>query len=400
MADGKEKKAARRIGRPQPVLFGLACLLMWAVYKIKYHLRFTGKDAVRNMKGPALVLCQHLSNQDFILAALTLFPHRPTFVASSHFLQKKIMRWAFRVMHVITKKMFSGDAVAILKMLRARNENNIIVMFPEGRLPANGISVPVTAGTAELAKKLGIDVYLLRPRGAYLTFPKWSRAKRRGRIEVDTERLLTAEEVKNLSVAELEARLQRSFRYNDEQVMSAFAYRSDKMAQGAEGILWRCPSCGQIGRIHTEGNRIMCDCGMVCTLDRYYRLSGCRFTTITDWYRWQRREDFACDDPRLDAKARIGTLAKDGTLIPDAGTATIHLDREWFTLEGEILGEHVSIRQPCKQIGGFPITVHQHFDLYDHNGRLLYIYPQPDENSSMRWVAFLDYVHEQEDQAK
>ena len=37
----------------------------------------------------------------------------------------------------------------------------------------------------------------------------------------------------------------------------------------------------------------------------------------------------------------------------------------------------------------FPITPGEHFDIY-HNGRLIYVYPQPNMNDSVKWVCFLD----------
>jgi hypothetical protein len=41
------------------------------------------------------------------------------------------------------------------------------------------------------------------------------------------------------------------------------------------------------------------------------------------------------------------------------------------------------------KIGAFPILPGEHFDIY-HEGRLIYIYPQPDPRSTVKWVCYLD----------
>lgn len=48
-----------------------------------------------------------------------------------------------------------------MNILRARDSGNIVVLFPEGRLTCIGHSLSVTEGTAELVKKMGVNVYVI-----------------------------------------------------------------------------------------------------------------------------------------------------------------------------------------------------------------------------------------------
>lgn len=385
-----KKNKKKKIGRPFAPLYLAACVVLRPIWKLKYNLKIDN-SAMKGDKGPALVLGQHLSNYDHVLTGLTLFPRRPNFVASEHFLLKPALRFVFKIMHVITKKMFCADVPAILNMMRAKAEGNTIVLFPEGRLPANGMSAPVTAGTAELVKKLGINVYLLRGEGTYKTFPKWGKKARKGKISVRTDRIFTAEELKTLTVKEIGEKLDRVFVHDDETSLPDVVYRSKDTTAGLDGILWKCPECGAEGTLVTGKSKIVCPCGMEASLGEDWRLTGSRFARVNEWYLWQREELWNGNDS-LETECVIGTPDEKGDLIPDAGQGRMKIDKETFTLTGTLLGEEITVGMPLDKLGGFPITVSQHVDIYDKN-RLLYLYPTPDPRTSMRWVAWLDRYH-------
>jgi 1-acyl-sn-glycerol-3-phosphate acyltransferase len=110
-----------------------------------------------------------------------------------------------KLMHVITKKMFTPDVSTIMNIMRAKKENAVLVIFPEGRLSCYEHTLPVTDGTAELIKKLGVDLYSWKAEGAALTFPKWREKdeERIGKINASVKLLLTAEEVAKKDICEI-----------------------------------------------------------------------------------------------------------------------------------------------------------------------------------------------------
>ena len=174
------KKKAGRLGRPPAFLWLLAYLVLRPYYALRYGMRID-RHGVGKIRGPALVLAPHTAEADPVLIAVALYPHRPNFVVSAHFMANPKLRRLFQMLRVIPKRMFSADPSTILNIGRAKREGNLVVLFPEGRLPCSGHSVPVTAGTEALIRRLGIDVYVVTCHGAYLSFPKWSSAKRRGK---------------------------------------------------------------------------------------------------------------------------------------------------------------------------------------------------------------------------
>ena len=111
--------------------------------RFKLKTRYDIK-ALKGIRGPAFIVCPHVSNIDFLLVAVALLPHRPTFVVSQHFMTHPKIRWILEKMHVIPKKMFCPDIKTILSIMRAKESGNLIVLFPEGRLTCFGHSLQVT----------------------------------------------------------------------------------------------------------------------------------------------------------------------------------------------------------------------------------------------------------------
>ena len=72
-----------------------------------------------------------------------------------------------------------------------------------------------------------------------------------------------------------------------------------------------------------------------------------------------------------------------------AGEGTAYIDKDVFRLKGVMHGEEVDFSVNPEKICAFPITPGKHFDVY-HGGKLIYVYPQPDERESVKWVCYLD----------
>jgi 1-acyl-sn-glycerol-3-phosphate acyltransferase len=381
------KKKSKKIGKPSRFLYWLIYHFLYPRYRRRYGL-VMDTEVLREIKGPALIIAPHTSNKDHWLLGLALYPTRPTFVVSEHFMADPKVRPLLRLAHVITKKMFCPDVGTIMNILRAAREGNTIVLFPEGRLTCNGRTGALTDGTATLAKKLGFDVYAVTANGASLTFPKWATKERRGSIRIAAKKLLTAEDVKALPLSAIEDYMQRAIVHDDAAAMAGVPYQCDAMAEGIDGILYRCPSCQQELTLQVTGDEITCACGMHARLDQRYRMHGVPFRTILEWYDWQ--SDLV--DPTttvLETDAVIGAVNEEGNMDENAGTAHIRMDHNTFSFDGIVFGEKISFTRKTVDITAFPTTVGKHFDIY-HNNKLYYIFPQPDTRLSVKWVAYLD----------
>ena len=382
----KKKSKPSRLGRPSALLWFFAYLVLYPLYRFKYGMR-VDRTSVRRIKGPALVIAPHTAEQDPFLIGAAIYPTRPNYVVSAHLLSVPRIRRIFHILHVIPKRMFSADPSTILNIGRAKREGNVVVIFPEGRLPCSGHSVPVSAGTDALIKKLGIDIYVVTCHGAYKTFPKWSPIPHRGKMLVEIKKLFSKEELSTLSLDEVTSRLNAAIEHNDEASLPDVSYRCRETALGADGIIYRCPECNGELTITAAGDRISCSCGHSARLLPDYRLEGSRFATLGEWFLWQ-REVLNTGIP-LSAHVRVGTPDEKGNMNEHAGEGDVTLSEEALTFSGVVCGEELSFTMPTDRLGGIPITVGKHFDVY-HNNRLYYLYPLPDTRISVKWVIFHD----------
>ena len=109
---------------------------------------------------------------------------------------------------------------------------------------------------------------------------------------------------------------------------------------------------------------------------------------MNKWFDWQ-QASLDTEGGHLFTKARLGCCGEDGFMDPFAGEGEVYIDKDKFTLTGVMHGEKIEFETRPEVITAFPITPGEHFDVY-HNGRLIYVYPQPNMNDSVKWVCFLD----------
>ena len=390
-----EKTTKKVIKKPNPFLYYLASLIIAPYLKFMLHTTYD-RSGIRDIETPSIVVCPHVSNIDFLLVAVALFPHRPTFVVSQHFMAKPKIRRILEIMHVIPKKMFCLDVKTILNIMRAKESGNIIVIFPEGRLSCFGHSLQVTDGTAELIKKLGISVYTICENGAYKTLPKWGKAGARpGRIEVTSAKLIDSADLADMTIDEINAVLDQAILHDEDAILTDVTYKCKAPALGLDGILYKCPECMSEFETVSDDHSITCRrCGFSARLDEKYRLSGGPFERINDWFFWQ--ESLIDLDTPLETDCLVGTTDSDGYMDMKAGQGHITMDRENIHFTGTCYGQPLEFTESTSIIKGFPASVGNHIDIY-HKKQLYYIKPQPDSRVTIKWVSYLDKLTKERD---
>ena len=382
-------KKRKKLGRPNPLIYSVAYAALKPKYVKKYGISFDN-SIVKSIKGPAVIIATHTSDMDHFLSGMTFYPLRPTYVVSEHFMHNPSTARLLKLMHVITKRMFTPDASTIKNIFRAKKEKSVIVIFPEGRLSCYGHTLQIADGTAELIKKLGVNLYSWKAEGAYLTFPKWRDKgdSRCGKINSSVKLLLTTEEIAKKEISEIKEITEKAIFNDDELAMEGVEYKSAAIAKGVDRILFKCPLCHSEGTVTSEGCHIRCKCGLDAILNSRYRLEGAPFTRINEWFEWQ-QESIDTESECLSSVARLGCCGDDGFMDGNAGDGEIYLDRNIFRLSGTLHGEKIDFSVKPEQIVAFPATPGDHFDIY-LGGRLIYIYPLPDPRLTVKWVCFLD----------
>lgn len=376
--------------KPPRLLYSAACLIVGLFLKTKCKAQFD-RSGLSDLKGPALLLCPHISNMDFLLVAVALRPHRPTFVVSDHFMRRPALRRALRIMRVIPKKMFCPDIRTIKNIIRAKESGNIIVLFPEGRLTCVGHSLSVTDGTADLVRKLGVDVYTVTGNGAYKTLPKWGKSGfRPGKIKVTTEKVLDASQIAVMSAEQIEAEIEKIIFHDEDKLFSNISYRCKDPAAGLDTVLYKCPTCGNEFKMVTGAFTLTCQgCGSSCRLDLRYELAGAPFRHINDWFFWQASQ---IDTGRaLESDTIVATPDSKGNIVWNAGSGRVRMDRDSISFKGEVFGEPLEFTERTSDIKALPVSTGHHFDLY-HKKTLYNFILQPDPRAVIKWSQYMDKV--------
>ena len=361
--------------------------------KLRLNTKFdrTGIKELMDKGGPALVVSPHTSNLDFLFAGAELYPNIVTFVGSHHFTTNKITNFFLKVAHAIPKKMFCADVSTIISIMRAKDASQIIVIYPEGRLTCSGHSVQLTEGTAELAKKLGVNVYWVTQDGAYKSVPKWSGLKfRRGKVLVHGGKLFDKDEIKDMSIDEIKAGLKQAILHDEDKLFEDVEYKCKETAKGLDGILYKCPVCGEEFKMTSSGNILKCEsCGATWELDQKYVLHGPVFDHINPWYDWQ--EDQIDTNDIIDSEVDVASPGEDGLLVKDAGHGRLRVDRDTISFTGEVFGQPLEFTEKTSIVSAFPASVGDHVSMYSKRV-LYYFFPKPDKRLAVKWVQYLDKV--------
>jgi len=293
MARTKHRKPLRPVFLLQVLI---RILSFFDLLPVKFTYRSHGMEKI-GKKEPCLILMNHSSFVDLEIASHIFFPKRYGIVTTSDSFVGPLMRWLMPLLGCIPTKKFVSDVSLIRDMqYMLKEKNTSVLMYPEASYSFDGTATPLPRKMGILLKKLGVPVVAVITHGAFARQPLYNELKKRKvQVSADVTCLFTAEDLKTMSVAELDAKLDEvfgfdNFRWQQEnQIVIDEPYRAD----GLNRILYKCPHCKVEGQTEGKGTNLICrHCGAEYELTELGALKAenAVFTHIPDWYRWQRQE--------------------------------------------------------------------------------------------------------------
>lgn len=337
--------------RPPAWLYFPLALGIKALCRFHFGMRIARKIRI---KGPALILTNHVSNYDFLFVVSACFPARINFLATYYWFTFKNLRPWLRYMGVIQKYQFATDITAMKKLRYVvRKKNGVSFIAPEGTIYANGKSSHMSPSIVKIARFLGVPVYAIKIEGASLGHGKWQKVQQKdARVQLTMSRLLSAEEVRTLPSDQMFSRIRGALAYDEFewQKRTGFRYKGPNKAEGLENLLYKCPSCGRELTLRTQGNRIWCEaCGLEARVNESYRFDwpGGRvwFDNYSQWFDFQYDalwEEMRNPDFEMSARVRYQIDVVDTDGFVDAGEGTLRLSlRDGWRYEGTMMGRRV-----------------------------------------------------------
>ncbi|MBR5140049.1 MAG: 1-acyl-sn-glycerol-3-phosphate acyltransferase [Clostridia bacterium] len=310
--------------------------------KIKYSYTEERMELVG--KKPCLILMNHSSFTDMKLAYGIFYPRKMGIVTSVDAMSG-ILGKLMRLLGCTPTHKYVSDISLIndIKYMLRENKTSML-MYPEAGYSFDGRATALPRGLGSLLKHLGVPVVTVITQGAFHRDPLYNMLKIRDvKVSAHVKCIATEEEIKELSVAELDALIDEAFSFDN------FAWQRDNKikidapfrADGLNRILYKCPHCNTENKMIGRGTSLTCNaCGKVWEMDEYGQLfskdGNTEFSHIPDWYTWQRecvRREIENGSYKIDAEVDIALqINLDG--ICKVGKGRLVHDENGFHLTG------------------------------------------------------------------
>jgi len=261
---------------------------------------------------PYIVIANHLTNWDPLLIALS-FKKLMYFVTSDHILRmgliSKLLEFA---MAPIARVKTAQETQTVISIFRRLKEKCNICLFAEGTTSFDGITGEISLTIGKLIKRAGVALVTYKFTGSYLTFPRWARFIRKGKMEGRLVKIYGPQQLASMTEEEICNAIKKDIYVNAYQEHEHYyvAYKGKNLAEYLETVLYCCPKCKQFGTLKSKGDLLSCSCGFNARYNEYaYFETPNEFSlkTVTDWVKWERDEVRALVANNLSAEEPLTT---------------------------------------------------------------------------------------------
>ncbi len=298
----------------------------WYLTPLKYLLALpevwlrktkVNKVNMEGVKPPYIILCTHHAFVDFKVLTKAIFPHPANYiVAIDGFIKRE---WLLRNVGGICKRKFVND-IKLVKHIKYSLEElkSIVAIFPEARYSLIGTNAILPESLGKMIKMLKYDVVVLNMHGNHLSQPVWNLKKRKVRLEADMTKVISKEELTNLTVEEINDIINKAFIYDEYQWQKSnnIKITAKNRAEGLHKVLYKCPHCLVEHQMNSLGKNLFCEaCKVNYEMSEVGELKATNaktiFSHIPDWYEFERAEvkkELLAGTYHFEDKVRIESL--------------------------------------------------------------------------------------------
>lgn len=150
--------------------------LSWLLVRTLYRLRIRGIETHVPDEGPALLVCNHVSYMDALILAAAI-PRPVRFVMHHRIFDVPVLHWIFRTAKAIPIAGAKEDPALMQRAFdevdRTLADGEIVAVFPEGRLTADGAIAPFRTGVDRILERRPVPVVPMALKGMWSSM--WSR---------------------------------------------------------------------------------------------------------------------------------------------------------------------------------------------------------------------------------
>ncbi len=340
--------------------------LIWLLSKImligkKYKIE---KINMEGLKPPYMLLSNHMYFIDFELCAMGTFPHRVNNVVSIDGYYRR--PWLMELIGAICTRKFTMDLHLIKSIGRVLKRGDILSMYPEARYSPSGTLSYIPESLGKLIKLNKVPVVAVVHHGNYLHSPFWNfRKKRKVPLYTTFTKILTPEEIKAMSVEEINEAVKKALWYDDYkyQKENGIRIRENFRAEGLHKILYQCPCCKVESKMASKGTELFCtQCNKRWNLNEDGTLTALNgeteFSHIPDWFEWERgqvREQIANGTYSFSDDVEVYSMPRCWRFMKLGKARLTHDSKNGFILEGNYRNEDYRIQRTPLQTNSLHI---------------------------------------------
>lgn len=155
-----EKNRKKKSGRS--LLYEVCRVLAWLLFHTILPVRYEHLERIQ-LDAPFILIGNHLSNMDPIIAALAVKRYQLHFLAKKELGKVGIARWFLTTLHTIFVDRHNSDMEAMRACMKVMREGGALCVFPEGTRHHQGLMEEIESGVALMALRSGapmIPVYI------------------------------------------------------------------------------------------------------------------------------------------------------------------------------------------------------------------------------------------------
>lgn len=333
------KKPLRQMGILRPILKA-ACRVLLFFSGFSYEK--IGMEKLKKGE-PCLVLMNHSSFIDLEIVAYLMADREWHIVTTLDGFVGKA--WLMRLLGCISTKKFINDVTLVRDMrYTVKNLNASLVMYPEASYSFDGTATTLPESLGKCIKLLNVPVVMIKTEGAFLRDPLYNGLQvRKTKVSATMEYILSPEEIKEKSIAEINEILGKQFDFDNFKIQQEkeIKIKEKFRADGLHRVLYKCPHCQTEGKTVGKGIYLTCEeCGVQYELTETGFLKCVNGETlishVPDWYTWERqrvRVELLEDTYRLDIPVEIGMLVNTKCIYMVGDGRLVHT-KEGFHLTG------------------------------------------------------------------
>jgi len=168
------------------LLYIIAKIKFLIIFKLFFRLKVTGQQNIPQ-DGPFIIVANHSSLLDPVILGVSIKP-KIIFVAAAYLFEIHWLGYLLRKANSIPVQR-ENDIKAIKQSLKILQQGGILGIFPEGGVDRQKDDLPIKAGAAYLATKVGVPIVPIKIKGADKVLPRGAKFIRSlNKIEVEIKK--------------------------------------------------------------------------------------------------------------------------------------------------------------------------------------------------------------------